>query len=112
VLITPAVYAERNQRLDELLAQHGRQPNQVRRSLMTGCWYGPDDTAVQNKLNSHNLSLQQAQERGLAVGTANQIVDQLGQWADAGVQRIMLQWLDLDDIDGLEQFAHAILPQL
>jgi hypothetical protein len=29
--------------------------------------------------------------------------------AEAGVQRIMLQWLDLDDLDGLEALAKAVL---
>jgi hypothetical protein len=29
-----------------------------------------------------------------------------------GVQRVMLQWLDLDDLDGLEAMAHTVLPQL
>jgi hypothetical protein len=48
----------------------------------------------------------------MAIGTGNEIVTQLGQWAEAGVQRIMLQWLDLDDLDRLEAMAQAVLPQL
>jgi hypothetical protein len=28
---------------------------------------------------------------------------------EAGLQRIMLQWLDLDDLDGLEALAKAVL---
>ena len=35
---------------------------------------------------------------------------QLGRLAEAGVQRIMLQWLDLDDLDGLEALARGVLP--
>ncbi|RME08409.1 MAG: LLM class F420-dependent oxidoreductase, partial [Anaerolineae bacterium] len=50
--------------------------------------------------------------RGLVVGTANEIVDQLGELAEAGLQRVMLQWLNLDDLDGLEALAHGVLPQL
>ena len=54
--------------------------------------------------------------RGLDAGWQerqhNQLVHLLGRWADAGVQRIMIQWLDLDDLDGLEGFAHKVLPQL
>jgi hypothetical protein len=34
----------------------------------------------------------------------------LEQYAAAGVQRIMLQWLELDDLDGLEALAQAVLP--
>jgi hypothetical protein len=39
-------------------------------------------------------------------------VEQLGQLAQAGVQRVMLQWLDLDDMDGLERLATTVLPQV
>lgn len=109
VYIPPAVFAERNQRLDELLEGNGRNPQDVRRSLMAGCWFGQTDAEVQAKLDARNLTLEEAHQHGLAVGTANQIVDQLGSWAAAGVQRIMLQWLDLDDLAGLEALAHAVL---
>jgi hypothetical protein len=48
----------------------------------------------------------------LIVGTAEQIVDQCRQLAGVGVQRIMLQWLDLDDTGGLEAMAGGILDKL
>jgi alkanesulfonate monooxygenase SsuD/methylene tetrahydromethanopterin reductase-like flavin-dependent oxidoreductase (luciferase family) len=50
--------------------------------------------------------------RGLIVGTPPEIVEQLGSLAEAGVQRVMLQWLEVDDIDSLETLARTILPQL
>jgi F420-dependent oxidoreductase-like protein len=109
VYIPPAVFAERCAMLDELLAEYGRNPQDVRRSLMAGCWFGRTDAEVQAKLDARSLTLAEAHQRGLAVGTASQIVDQLGSWADAGVQRIMLQWLDLDDLDSLATLAQAVL---
>jgi len=42
------------------------------------------------------------------VGTSNEIVDQLGTFAEAGVQRIMLQWIDLDDMAGLEALGRVV----
>ncbi len=112
VYISPTTFAERSTLLDKLLLENGRKPTDVRRSLMTGCWFGAEDTAVQTKLSAHNMSLEQATERGIVVGTGDQIVEQLGAFAQAGVQRIILQWLDLDDLDGLEAMATSILPQL
>lgn len=112
VYLPPATFAEKCARLDDLLQENGRQPNDVRRSLMTGCWFGQDDAAVAEKLNKRNFTLEKARERGIVVGTGNQIVEQLGEFAEAGVQRIMLQWLDLDDMDGLEAMATAVLPQV
>jgi alkanesulfonate monooxygenase SsuD/methylene tetrahydromethanopterin reductase-like flavin-dependent oxidoreductase (luciferase family) len=46
----------------------------------------------------------------MVVGDGQQIRDQLEAYAAAGVQRIMLQWLELDDLDGLEVLAKALLP--
>ena len=112
VYIPPATFAERCATLDKLLVENGRKPAEVRRSLMTGCWFGKDETAVNEQLSKRNMTLEQAKERGIVVGTGNQIVEQLGAFAEAGVQRIMLQWLDLDDMDGLEAMAKAILPQV
>jgi alkanesulfonate monooxygenase SsuD/methylene tetrahydromethanopterin reductase-like flavin-dependent oxidoreductase (luciferase family) len=48
----------------------------------------------------------------LIVGVPADIVDQLGRLAEVGAERVMLQWLDLDDLDGLENLARSVLPQL
>jgi hypothetical protein len=39
-------------------------------------------------------------------------VERLGRLSDVGVQRVMLQWLETDDLDGLEALAGTVLPQL
>ncbi len=111
VFLTPQLYAERSARLDALLAENGRSAQDVRRSLMTGLIFGKDQADLDEKLSSRNLSADELRERGLAVGTGNDLVEQLGAYANAGVQRIMLQWIDLDDMDGLEALATAVLPQ-
>lgn len=105
---TPENFARLNTRLDELLAEHEGEPRRVKRSLMTGCIVGKDDTEVQHKIAARNRTYEQLRERGVVVGTASQIVEQLGELEQAGVQRVMLQWLDLDDIDGLERLAQII----
>jgi hypothetical protein len=40
------------------------------------------------------------------------VVDQLAQLAGVGMQQVMFQWSDLDDLDGLEAFAETVLPQM
>ena len=111
VFITRQEYTERIALLDNLLIEQGRDPATVRRSLMTECVFGSDPAALQSKLSIRNQTADEMRDRGLVVGTGNEIVDQLGDWGEVGVQRIMLQWLNLDDLDGLEAFAHAVLPQ-
>jgi F420-dependent oxidoreductase-like protein len=110
VYITPQKFIELNRRLDELLAMNDRQPNSVRRSLMHGCYFGKDEAALQRKLGARDLA--KLRENGVVFGTTAQVVDQLDKFAEAGVQRLMLQWLDLDDLDGLAALAEAVLPQV
>lgn len=110
VFVSAARFAELSGRLDRLLQQNGRQPRDVRRSLMTGLVFGRDDAEVRRKLRGRPP--QELREQGLVVGTPSEIVDQLGRLSEAGVQRVMLQWLDLDDLDSLEAMARSILPQL
>ena len=112
VYIPPQTFAERSALLDELLVANGRQPGEVRRSLMTGLVFGKDQADLDAKLSQRTLSADELRERGLVVGSGNELVDQLGAFAEAGVQRIMLQWIDLDDMAGLEKLATAVLPQV
>ena len=38
------------------------------------------------------------------------VIDRIGEYVDAGAERIMLQWLQLDDLDRIEQMARDVLP--
>lgn len=110
---TPSKYAELNKQLDELLEAADRQPNSVRRSIMTGCVFGTDEAQVNEKVKSRTggkFSAAELVDRGLVVGTPDDLIEQLGNFSNAGVEHVMLQWLDLDDIDGLEVLAESVLP--
>jgi F420-dependent oxidoreductase-like protein len=111
VFINPQQFAERNQRLDELLKQQGRDPRSVRRSLMAGSVFGRDSAELNRKLRQEDRSVDELRQAGLAVGTPSELVEQIGRWQEAGAQRIMLQWLDLDDLDGLDALAQSLLPK-
>ena len=50
-------------------------------------------------------------QTGLA-GSPAEIVDKLGQFADAGASRAYLQVLDLHDLDHLELIAAEVMPQV
>ncbi len=104
-------FRERNEKLDELLVANGRSPADVRRSLMTRVELG-DEATLRQRFSRSGLSLAELRARGLVLGTPTEIVDQLGRWAECGVQRIMLQWLHLDDIDGLETLGTKVLAQV
>lgn len=110
VFLPAARYAELSRQLDELLHEEGRQPGDVRRSLMTRVVFGRDDAEVRRLLGGQTAD--EARDRGIIVGTAAAVVDQLGRLAEAGVQRVMLQWLELDDLDRLVAMGQTVLPQL
>ena len=44
------------------------------------------------------------------VGTPDMVIQQIHTYEQAGVEELMLQWFDLDDIDGLRAFAATVLP--
>lgn len=107
VFLPPARYAELNRRMTTLLEAAGRDPKSVRRSLMTQVNFGRSDTEVKELVAGRALDALRA--RGIIVGTASAVQDHLAELAEAGVQRVMLQWMALDDIDRLEAMAHALL---
>ena len=110
VFMTPADFADRSSRLDELLVAEGRQPEDVRRSIMVGTLFGRNDGELQTMLEKRGRSAEEMRDRGVVVGTGSEFVERIGQYAEAGVYRIMLQWLALDDLDRLEAMANAVLP--
>jgi F420-dependent oxidoreductase-like protein len=109
VSLTPENFAHANQLLDQMLLDAGRKPESVRRSMMTGCVFGRDEAAMKQKLAIYQASVEDLQLRGNVAGSLDQIRDQLKVLEQAGVQRIMLQWLDLDDLESLQVLAAGIL---
>lgn len=108
-------FSRLNKCLDEYITVAGRKPEQVRRSLVASCIFGSDHNEVERKVNQRThgqRTITEARQRGSLVGTADELVEQCQQLASAGVQRVMLQWLDLDDTAGLEAMAKGILDKL
>jgi len=79
---------------------------------MTRVVFGRDDADLARVLSSEQQTADELKASGLIVGTPAAIVDQIGKMAEAGMYRVMLQWLDLDDLDGLEAMAKSVLPQV
>jgi len=109
IFLTPADFSKLNSRLSEMLVSAGRKPESVRRSMMTECVFGKDDASLKERLAEQNQTVEQLQEQGIITGNQAQVKEQLQQYEEAGLQRIMLQWLNLDAIEGLEALAKAVL---
>lgn len=102
-------WQERNNLLNGYLEEQGRDASAVKRSLMIRCIYG-DDATVAKALENGSRSKEELQASGYVVGTGAEIVDIIGKWSDLGLERIMLQWIGYDDIDGIANMANDVLP--
>jgi F420-dependent oxidoreductase-like protein len=109
VTLLPEDFARLNRRLDEMLSAAGRKPESVRRSMMTGCVFGKDDATLQRKVSARGSTLEDLQGRGIVAGSPDAVREQLAALEAVGLERIMLQWLDLDDLESLERLAKDIL---
>jgi F420-dependent oxidoreductase-like protein len=109
VFVTADEFAKLDARLDESLREADRAPELVRRTLMTRAVFGRTEADVNRKLDG--IPRDQLEPAVLA-GTTGEVVERLGRLSEAGVQRVMLQWLEVDDVDGLEAMAHSVTPQL
>ena len=123
IMISPAEFRERSAQLDKLVLDAGREPTAVKRTMMRGINFGRDKAELDKRLRWRannpqlaNLSLDAAidalVQQHEIVGTPDMIVEQIQSYAAAGVEELMLQWLDIDDIDGLRAFAKSVLHRL
>src|SRR6266567_3087779 len=124
VFLSPTAFREHSAALDDLLQAAGRQPGEVRRTLMQGLFFGRDMDELDRRVSWRHeeselagKSLEEAidfmRDAWHAIaGTPDMVVEQIKAYAEAGVEELMLQWFDLDDIEGLRAFAASVLPQL
>ncbi len=119
--ITPGAFQERSATLDRLLHAAGRNPGDVRRSVMLGLLFGRDMNELKRQIletpgfagQSLESVLEALKASSLAIaGTPDMIIEQIHAYENAGADEVMLQWLDLDDIDGLQAFAASVLPRV
>lgn len=109
IFLTPEKYREKTTVLDQLLISKGKEPFEIRRSLMTNLTYGQNQEQLQKKLNGRDPK--EMTQRGIIVGTYEQVTDKLYEYQQPGLDEIMLQWIDLEDMGALIHFSEAVLPK-
>jgi hypothetical protein len=76
---------------------------------MTGCVFGKDEATLKAKIAEYGQTLEELQQNGTVAGSLSAVKEQLATLEEAGLQRIMLQWLSLDDLASLEALAKGVL---
>jgi alkanesulfonate monooxygenase SsuD/methylene tetrahydromethanopterin reductase-like flavin-dependent oxidoreductase (luciferase family) len=123
--MTPiADWRERNLRLSELLVEEGRQPGDVKRTMMMFAAVGHDDAALNLGLDwlrgpfgLEDATLRETEQRlretmpSFVYGPPEALVERLHEYADAGVEEVMIQ-KGPTDIDGIHLIAEEVLPHL
>jgi alkanesulfonate monooxygenase SsuD/methylene tetrahydromethanopterin reductase-like flavin-dependent oxidoreductase (luciferase family) len=105
----------------EVLAKHcaavRRDPDTIERSLMIPLAIGRDRADVARRIAAARATFPQmpADEDGwrkasFLVGAPADVVASLKEWEAAGVQRVLLQMLDMEDLAAIELFARHVLP--
>ena len=113
---------------NEVLLGHcdavGRDASTIRRSMMCGFVIGRDEDGVRAHLarigealpmltrGNPDEVLEGVRNRGWLVGTTSEVVEQIKQREELGIQRIMLQHHAQADFDTLELIAKDVLPQV
>ena len=121
---TPATVRESNQFLDSLLEKQGRKPGDVQRTMMKAIFCGRDEAEYEGRIRGLRRSERHANadqaavleyartEQSAIVGTPEEVAAQIRAYGDAGIDEIMVQFLVVDDFDGIRVLAEEVLPLL
>jgi len=123
--LSPEGFRERSLMLDELLRAAGRQPGDVKRSnsLFVVCGRDAAENArrvagfrrfVPEFATAELEDIRHALRTGwnALVGTPAEVVDQIAAQAAAGVEELMLHWVDTEELEGLQLLADEVLPKI
>lgn len=104
---------ERRAAIEAAWSAAGRDPATVRFSVMTGAALGRDEAEAEDRLR---LAREKAGiGDGLDYkfkGSPDRVVEQLTEWRDAGVDRVMIQLLLHDDLEQIEIVGRELAPAL
>jgi alkanesulfonate monooxygenase SsuD/methylene tetrahydromethanopterin reductase-like flavin-dependent oxidoreductase (luciferase family) len=118
---SPQTFRELNDLLDQLLAAEGRQPSDLKRTLMIPvlAWRTPQDferyfkQAGQAGPDEHpsveEMTASLASWNAVS-GRPDQVIEQMEKYAAAGIDTFVIQWLSATQFDGLDVIAEEVIP--
>jgi F420-dependent oxidoreductase-like protein len=99
-------------RVGEALTAAGRSPHSLTYSAGFVVCAGRDDREIARRAAAIGRDVDELRGDSPLAGTPAEIVDRFGPFAEAGVQRVYLQLLDMSDLAHLELFASDVMSQL
>lgn len=108
VYVTPERFRDLSATLDAMAEAEGRRPSAIRRTLMHRAVLARSESELEAKLDGADLDALRA--RGVLIGGPEAIREGVREFEAAGVEEVMLQWLDgLDDLTGIADLAAAAM---
>ena len=95
-------------RVAAALASAGRASDSLTYSAAFVVCAGRDESEIARRAAAIGREVDELRSNSPLVGTPDEIVDRLTPFAEAGVQRVYLQVLDMSDLDHLELFAEVV----
>jgi F420-dependent oxidoreductase-like protein len=120
VSVDPATARSKRERVAAACEQIGRDPAEVRWSVMTRFVVGADEEDLRQ---SSSVLMERTGEDGdvdafvdgmretAIAGTVEQVLERLAEFARAGTERVMLQHLVHDDLETVALIGRAIVPE-
>ena len=99
--------AEQFARVDEACRAIGREPDSLMRSVWLTVCIGRDQAEVERRAAAIGREPGDLKERGIA-GMPGEARAALDRFASAGVERVYLQFLDLDDLEHLDLVSEVL----
>ena len=117
--VTFEEYPAKRRALEEHCRALGRDPATIRRSLMVPVAVGRAAAETAARRDRARAIFPRMPEdeagwraAGFLCGSPEDVARDLGRWAELGVERVMLQMLDQEDIGAIELIAREVIPAL
>jgi alkanesulfonate monooxygenase SsuD/methylene tetrahydromethanopterin reductase-like flavin-dependent oxidoreductase (luciferase family) len=124
--LTPDDFRALSTRLDDLLRAAGREPSVMKRTLMIPIYCGRDRAELERRVapfrqlfpDHADLSLDALLDemRGfftnMIVGSPEEVTRQIQGYSAVGVDELIVQWIGVDDLEGLQVLAEHVLPHV
>ena len=109
--VAPAEAAGLYGRVRDACRAEGRDPESMTFTVAHTVCCGKDDADLRRRAAAIGRDPDQLRTGAIA-GSPAEIVDRIGQYAEAGASTVYLQVLDLGDLEHLELLAAEVLPQV
>lgn len=90
---------------------NGRDPQTMVYSAAQVVCCGTDEAELSRRAAAIGREVGELRANGMA-GTVSEVVDRLGAWSEAGVQRVYLQVLDVSDLEHVALLGEQVRPQV